>query len=175
MKSCPFCNALNDDLNVICEECGREFTNESQEDTEEKVPTQEPNNDDMYSQNTEPTPPPPYGYGSKNTSAQRENYNPQMGYNPPVNNPYNMNYGFNENMLPPTYRSVSTGEWIMYLIVTGIPVAGFIILCVLAFGKNTKVSLKNFAKANLIFRVVAVAISLIMLIVFTSILGFSSI
>lgn len=48
---------------------------------------------------------------------------------------------------------VTLGTWIVVLLLVAIPVVGFIVLLVLAFGDHN-VSLKNFAKATLIIIVV---------------------
>lgn len=48
---------------------------------------------------------------------------------------------------------VTLGTWIVVLLLVAIPVVGFIVLLVLAFGDHN-VSLKNFARASLIFLVV---------------------
>lgn len=57
---------------------------------------------------------------------------------------------------------VSIGNWIITLILTSIPLVGFIMLLVWAFGNNTPVSKSNYAKATLIMMV----IGLILVILF---------
>lgn len=57
---------------------------------------------------------------------------------------------------------VSVGNWIITLILTSIPLVGFIMLLVWAFGNNTPVSKSNYAKATLIMMV----IGLILVILF---------
>lgn len=49
---------------------------------------------------------------------------------------------------------VSVGNWIITLILTSIPLVGFIMLLVWAFGNNTPVSKSNYAKATLIMMVI---------------------
>lgn len=63
-------------------------------------------------------------------------------------------------------QTVSLGDWIGTLILTGIPLVGFIMLLVWAFGDNTKASKKNFARASLILMLVGVVLSIIGTILF---------
>ena len=67
---------------------------------------------------------------------------------------------FNENMLPPEYEPVSVGAYIGYMILFAIPVVGFIMMLVTAFGSGKK-SLKNFARAYLIVQIIAIVIGII--------------
>jgi len=53
---------------------------------------------------------------------------------------------------------ISLGEWLITLIITAIPLVGFIMLFVWAFGGNTNPTKANFAKASLI--IVAIGIVL---------------
>ena len=55
-------------------------------------------------------------------------------------------------------KSMSVGDWIITMIVTAIPVIGFIMLFVWAFGSGTNLSKQNWAKAALIFFAIAVAL-----------------
>jgi hypothetical protein len=48
-------------------------------------------------------------------------------------------------------KTMSVGDWIITMIVTAIPLVGFIILFVWAFSSGTNLSKKNWAKAALIF------------------------
>jgi len=47
-------------------------------------------------------------------------------------------------------KEVSVGEWLITFIIFSIPIIGFIILFVWAFGDNTKPSKRNWARAMLI-------------------------
>ncbi len=66
-----------------------------------------------------------------------------MNYNPHQANQYQ----------PP----ISIGDWVVTLIVTSIPVIGFIMLIVWAVDTNTPKSKANFAKASLILYALAIA------------------
>ncbi len=48
-------------------------------------------------------------------------------------------------------KTMSVGDWIITMIVTAIPLVGFIMLFVWAFSSGTDLSKKNWAKAALIF------------------------
>ena len=47
-------------------------------------------------------------------------------------------------------EEVSVGEWLITFIIFSIPIIGFIMLFVWAFGDNTKISKRNWARAMLI-------------------------
>ena len=47
--------------------------------------------------------------------------------------------------------TISIGEWIITLLITAIPIVGFVMLFVWGFGSGTNATKANFAKATLIF------------------------
>ena len=55
-------------------------------------------------------------------------------------------------------KAMSVGDWIITFIVTEIPLVGFILLFVWAFGSDTNLSKKNWAKALLIFYVILIVL-----------------
>lgn len=57
---------------------------------------------------------------------------------------------------------VTMGEWVVTILLCGIPLVNLIMLFVWAFGSSTKISKKNFAKAQLIF----VGIAILLMIIF---------
>ena len=61
---------------------------------------------------------------------------------------------------------VSIGDWMLTYLLMGIPVVGFILLLVWAFGGNTPVSKANWAKASLIWGVIVIAIYAVMFAMF---------
>lgn len=66
---------------------------------------------------------------------------------------------------------VKLGDWMITLLITGIPVLGLIMLFVWAFSKGENPSKRNWARANLIW----IAISTVLVIIlFGSILTFLS-
>ena len=69
------------------------------------------------------------------------------------------------------YQPMSIGDWIVTFIVTAIPLVGFIMLFVWAFGDGTHPSKKTWAQAYLIMMVIAIILLIIFFSVFASILG----
>ena len=69
------------------------------------------------------------------------------------------------------YQPMSIGDWIITFIVTAIPLVGFIMLFVWAFGDGTHPSKKTWAQAYLIMMVIAIILMIIFFGVITSILG----
>ncbi len=63
-------------------------------------------------------------------------------------------------------ETVKTGEWFVTLLITAIPLVGLIMLLVWAFGSNTNPSKANWAKATLIWMVIAIAIYVIIFVTF---------
>lgn len=86
-----------------------------------------------------PPPPPPPAY------QPAQPYQPQYAYPPQ----------------PKPDSTVTLGEWIITLIVFAIPLVGFIMMLVWAFGSDTKPSKANFCKASLIMMLIGVAIGII--------------
>ncbi len=63
-------------------------------------------------------------------------------------------------------NTVSVGEWILTIFLTGIPFVGFILLLVWSFGSNTIESKKNWARAYLIWYVIGIVVALLFLFLF---------
>ena len=55
----------------------------------------------------------------------------------------------------------SVGSWMLTLFVCGIPVIGVIYLLVLAFGSSASPSKRNFARAALIWTLIALVVTVI--------------
>jgi succinate dehydrogenase/fumarate reductase cytochrome b subunit len=62
--------------------------------------------------------------------------------------------------------AVKTGEWVLTFLITSIPVIGFIMLFVWAFGSGTNESKANFAKAALIWFAIIMGIYILFALVF---------
>lgn len=73
----------------------------------------------------------------------------------------------------PEEKPLSVGEFLLMLFVSGIPVVGFILLLVWAFGGAVNQNRKNFARATLILSVIgfvlAIAFSSVLMTVVSSI------
>jgi uncharacterized membrane protein YdbT with pleckstrin-like domain len=61
------------------------------------------------------------------------------------------------------FRSLTVGDWLITLFIQSIPIVGFIMLFVWAFGDNTHPSKKTWAQASLIFLVAIAVLSIIFL------------
>lgn len=59
------------------------------------------------------------------------------------------------------YTDDSVGSWMLTLFVCGIPVIGVIYLLVLAFGSGAAPSKRNFARATLIWALIALAVTVV--------------
>jgi hypothetical protein len=55
-------------------------------------------------------------------------------------------------------KAMSVGDWIITMIVTAIPIVGFIMLFVWAFSSGTNLSKQNWAKAALIFYAIIIVL-----------------
>lgn len=61
---------------------------------------------------------------------------------------------------------MSTMDWIITLIITAIPIVGFVMLFVWAFGSDTNENKANWAKATLILYAVIVVLSILIFMIF---------
>lgn len=57
--------------------------------------------------------------------------------------------------------AVSVGDWFITILVSAIPLVGFIMLFVWAFGSNTPPSKANWAKATLLFGVIFLGLGVV--------------
>lgn len=91
--------------------------------------------------------------GNMNYQKQyQDNYN----YNVGSNTGYSQNYTDGMDTAP-----MSMGEWVITLLIMGIPCLNIIFCCVWAFGKTGNVNRRNFCRAELIFIGIALALSII--------------
>ena len=60
-----------------------------------------------------------------------------------------------------TTTTIPTSEWVLTLFLSAIPIVNIVLLCVWAFGSKTAESKKNWAKATLIWLIIALAASFI--------------
>lgn len=70
----------------------------------------------------------------------------------------------------PQPRPVSTGDWFVTILIAAIPIIGFIMLFVWAFGDATNPSKANWAKATLLWYFAGILIGVLII----SIVGFAS-
>lgn len=66
------------------------------------------------------------------------------------------NTGFNTN-----YRPMTIGDWLITFLIQAIPLVGFVMLFVWAFGDGTHPSKKSWAQASLIMMVIVIVLMII--------------
>jgi uncharacterized membrane protein YdbT with pleckstrin-like domain len=66
----------------------------------------------------------------------------------------------------PTNPVVKTSEWVLTILITAIPLVGFIMLFVWAFGSGTNPSKANWAKAALIWMVIGLVAVILWTVLF---------
>ncbi len=59
------------------------------------------------------------------------------------------------------YKPMSVVDWLITMLITAIPIVGFIMLFVWAFSRDTQPSKANWAKAGLVFYAIVVAMYLV--------------
>ncbi|MDG1721170.1 MAG: hypothetical protein P8I31_07980 [Bacteroidia bacterium] len=62
--------------------------------------------------------------------------------------------------------SVKTGEWVLTFLIASIPLVGFIMLFVWAFGNGTNESKANWAKASIIWFLIIIGIYVLFALIF---------
>ena len=63
-------------------------------------------------------------------------------------------------------KQMSVGDWVITMIIASIPLIGIIMLFVWAFGSDTNLSKKNWAKAILIFFGIIIVIYILIIVLF---------
>lgn len=71
-----------------------------------------------------------------------------------------------ENLIQKDTQPLSVKDWLITLIITAIPLIGFIMLFVWAFSSDTNVNKANWAKASLILLAIGIALSILFTVVF---------
>ena len=61
----------------------------------------------------------------------------------------------------PEHPDDSVGSWMITLLLVGIPLVGFIYLLVLALGSGSSPAKRNFARAALIWTLIALAVTVV--------------
>ncbi len=70
-----------------------------------------------------------------------------------------------------SYQPMSIGDWLITFIITYIPLVGFIMLFIWAFGDGTHPSKKTWAQATLIVMVAGIILAIIFFGIIASIIG----
>lgn len=71
-------------------------------------------------------------------------------------------YGQSTGSEPP----VSFEEWMLTILVMAIPIVGFVMLFVWAFGSNTNTSKSNWAKATLVWMLIGILLAAMLFMTF---------
>ena len=138
---CPNCGKQNPDDAKFCESCGAPT---AAAETPKAAPP--------------PPPPPPPQQPVYNQPPVQQYAPPQQTYYPPQQT-YNAAAGGAPVM--------SVGSYIGTMLLSAIPLVGFILLLVWAFGSDTNPNKKNFCRAYLILMLIGVVLS----IIFAGVLG----
>ena len=75
------------------------------------------------------------------------------------------------NLQGSSYKPMTIGDWIVTLIITYIPLVGFIMLFVWAFGDGSHPSKKTWAQATLIIFAIMIVLAIVFFIVFASLIA----
>jgi hypothetical protein len=129
---CPSCGKQNPDDAKFCESCGGSL---SVADAPQKAQPSNPVH--AYAPPPPPPPPPP---------PQPQSYAYQQPSYAPVNNDAPM----------------SVGQYLGTIILFGIPIVGFILMLVWAFGSSVNTNKKNYSRAMLILAVIGIVLGIIM-------------
>jgi len=135
---CPKCGTNVPEGSKFCESCGNNM--QQAEQSIQQEPQQAPPQP-TYN----PNPAPAY-----QPQPQANNYQPRPA---PA-------YQNTVNITDPRDKVYGVGGWLGTLILTSIPIVGFILLLVWAFGSKANKNKKNFAIALLIFGVIATVIGI---------------
>lgn len=172
MKTCPNCNALNNDISKFCEVCGSALEVPQVEETTvlsdapettvlDEAPVYTAPQQPVYQAPAQPVAPQPVAQpvakpvATPQPVAQPQYQAPvQPGFAQPM-------YPINEAMLPAEYQPVSIGSYIGHSLLFSLPIIGFIMLIVTACSSSKSKSLRNYAKAMLVMYAIAIVLSIL--------------
>jgi predicted nucleic acid-binding Zn ribbon protein len=162
---CPKCGTNVPEGSKFCESCGNNMQQSEQIANSEQQPEQ-----DAPPQPQQTPPPQPMSQPRPQQAPPPPVYNPQPApaYQPNTNSyqprpqpapAYQYNAANNND---PREKVYGIGGWIGTLIVSFIPIVGFIMMLVWAFGSNTNKTKKNWAIAMLIIGVIFTIIGIVL-------------
>ena len=73
--------------------------------------------------------------------------------------------------IPEEYKPISAWGYVGYFILFGIPLVGFILMLVFAFGGNRNINVRNFARSFLCLMLLGLIITAFIFIIFGGLLG----
>ena len=71
-----------------------------------------------------------------------------------------------ETQVATNHQTLSARDWALTIFISGLPLAGFIMLLIWAFSDETNIHRKNWAKGSLILMLIALAIAFAFLFLF---------
>lgn len=164
MKICDKCSVANDDAAVFCTGCGAVLPNDNVQETQENQVNQASAeiNAPQSQQQSYSQPQPTYSQQGPVYSQMQPPFVQPVSSQPAYSQPYGY-ATVNENMLPEDYKPVTVWQYVGYTILFALPLIGFIMVIVTAFGSSKSISLRNYAKSYLVFY----AISVVLVIIFS--------
>ncbi|MDE5994733.1 MAG: hypothetical protein K2G60_04385 [Oscillospiraceae bacterium] len=167
MKVCNKCSVANDDKAVFCTGCGAVLQNNSEVNAETPVISENPVTSESPAQQADFSQP-----SAEYTQPNTAYVQPQSPFVQPVGSqpampqmPYGQPYGYapiNENMLPEDYKPVTVWQYVGYTLLFSVPIIGFIMILVTAFGSDKSISLRNYAKSYLVWYAISVVLMVVM-------------
>lgn len=117
-----------------------------------------------------PVNPPQSQQQSQQQYQQPQQPNYQQGYQQPMTNQQHAAYQKTNRLYPP----MKTGQWMLTIFLTGIPLVGFILLLVWAFSSDTNPSKSAWARATLLWGVIISVIYVFIYVLLVVIMGLSN-
>lgn len=158
-RFCPKCGSLVEGTGMFCPSCGEKLESavslsKSEPDV---MPSAQPLMNNTATTNNQQN-------GTSTTYANQNNASTMSNY------PQNYNA---VNTTPADEMTV--GQWVLTIFLSGLGIIGIILLFVWAFGSETCVAKKNYARAMLIWQAIALALTILYMIsMFACGLGFMS-
>ena len=140
---CPNCGKQNPDDAKFCESCGSTLSAAAAPKAEPVAPPPQPPIQPPLAQYSAPPPPPP----AYQAPPRQQNYYQQP---PPA-------YNAAGNTAP-----MSVGSYIGTMILFAIPLVGFILMLVWAFGSNVNQNKKNLSRAYLIMMLIGIVLAIVL-------------
>ena len=111
------------------------------------------------------------GFGQAGANANYQQNYQQTAYGQPQGGPAPVYAAPGAQSVPPAYYNpenevITVGDWMVTMLLMCIPIVNLILLCVWAFGSDAPLSKRNWAKAQLIWTLIAVILSIVLVIIF---------
>ena len=151
MKTCSLCGTSVSDDVAFCANCGQSTANTATQ-SEAAAPSMD---------------------GAAAASAPQSQPTPPVA--PQAQPVYQQPYA---QPMYPMYQQyaqepVTMGEWMLNMLLCAIPVVNIVMLCVWAFGSGAKLSLRNWARASLVWVAIGVVLWILLLVLSLGIIGAS--